>query len=551
MKTHTRKFLALVLAVCMILSLAACGGGTTAGTSSPNASASNEADNDSNEESSPSADSAALSGPSDETLAVALNSEPSGLFPQYAYDNSVGAISVLLYDTLVSWDEENNCAVPNLATSWEWVDDTHLRLTLRDDVTFSDGTPLTAEDVVYSFQISDYAGTASSSYSRIFDLENCAAEDDTTVVLALNSPYPIVVDILAADVYSIISKDAVEAVGGPDEAARKPLIGTGKYVFSEWVDGQYIKLTRNDNYWNQDDLPYYKEIVFSFISDNTSRAMAVQSGDVDVAVGLGTSQVEGLESDSNVSVAVVNTSTNRTLYMNCSDDALADENVRAAIWNLLDASAVRDIANSGFGELSETSFSQFCAVYSAPGADFTREVDVDAAISLLAEAGYDESNPLTLSLMMPSEGDNETMAQLVQAQLSKGGITVEIEMLEIMAYLTKLWSGDYQLTITSGDQYDYEKLLYMVDGRIDPATASGGAQYDDAELQAMLDECYSETDDDVRNALYADIQSYLLEKHIVIGICNQVNVMAYSSGIEGISQNVSATVDVSGMHPVG
>lgn len=550
MNQNIRKLLALVLAVCMTLALAACG--TTADTSETpaddSATVSTPVD-ESAAEGAETTEEAAPAGPSDETLKVALDSEPSGLYPQYAYNNATGSVALLMYDTLVGWDAENKCAVPNIATDWEWVDDTHLRLTLRDDVTFSDGTPLTAEDVVYSFQVSEVTGACSSSYSRIFDLDNCVAEDDTTVVLALNSPYPIVVDILAADVYSIISKKGVEAAGGPDEAARNP-IGSGKYMFSEWVDGQHIKLVRNDNYWNQDALPYYKEIVLSFISDNTSRAMAVQSGSVDVACGLGTTQVEGLQTDSNVTVVVENTSTNRTLYMNCSDEALANESVREAIWKLLDADAVRAIANSGYGELSETSFSQFCTVYKAPDADFTREVDVDSATALLAEAGYNADNPLKLKLMMPSEGDNEVMAQLVQAQLGKGGIEVEIELLEIMAFLTKLWSGDYQLTITSGDQYDYEKLLYMVDGRIDPATASGGAQYNDDELQALLDECYAETDDAARNDLYGQIQDYLLDKHIVIGICNQVSVVAHSAAIEGVSMDISSMIDVSGMHPV-
>ena len=542
MKKRMQKILAMLLAAGMTFSLAACTSSTDPDDGNSSAPESSAVDN-----------SETPGGASSERLTVAINAEPDALYPQYAYSSSVGVVSTLMYDTLVSWDAENNCAVPNLATDWEWVDDTHFRLNLRDDVYFSDGDQLTAEDVVFSFQVTDYTGSGSSSYSRIFDLDNCVAEGDFTVVLALNSPYPIVADILAADVYSIISKDAVEAAGGEDAAARAPVnLGTGKYVFSEWVEGQYIKLVRNEDYWNQDELPYYQEVMLTFISDNTSRAMAVQSGDADVALNLGTTQVEGLEADSNVTVSVENTSTNRTMYMNCSDPALSDVNVRTALWYLIDAEAIRAIANSGFGELSETSFSQFCAVYAAPPADFTRTVDVEAAVELLNTAGYNESNPLQLSLLMPSEGDNETMAQLVQAQLEASGcIKVEIELLEIMTFLNQLWSGDYQLTITSGDQYDYEKLLYMVDGRIDPATASGGAQYDDAEFQVLLDECYTETDENARRELYAEIQAYLLENHIVIGICNQVAVTAYSADITGITINVAGVPDVTGMHPTG
>ena len=91
----------------------------------------------------------------------------------------------------------------------------------------------------------------------------------------------------------------------------------------------------------------------------------------------------------------------------------------------------------------------------------------------------------------------------------------------------------------------------MVDGRIDPATASGGAQYDDAEFQVLLDECYTETDENARRELYAEIQAYLLENHIVIGICNQVAVTAYSADITGITINVAGVPDVTGMHPTG
>lgn len=540
MMKNVSRLIAMVLALCMAFALCACGESTPdpSDSASPAPSASTPS----------SSEPLAPAEPSDEDITIALNSEPSGLYAQYSYNAATGVICNFLYDTLVKWDSEQGCAVPNLATSWEWIDDTHLRMTLRDDVTFADGSPLTAEDVIFTFEVGgEYQA---SSYSRIFDAANFVAEDEHTVVLALNAPYPIIIDILAADVYGIISKSAVEAAGGVDAAARTPLIGSGKYTFVEWADGQYIKLTRNNNYWNKDDTSYYKDVTFTFISDNSSRAMAVQSGDADVAMGLGTTQVEGLQADFNLTVTVENISTNRTMYMNCSDEALAKEEVRAAIWNLLDASAIRAIANSGFGELSETSFSQFCAVYSAPDAGFTRTVDVEAAKALLAEAGYGEDNPLVLELMMPSEGDNQTMAQLVQAQLAAGGIEVELDLLEIGAFLQKLWSGNYQLTITSGDQYDYEKLLYMVDGRIDPATASGGAQYNDAELQALLDECYTETDDAARNALYAEIQAYLLEKHIVIGICNQVNVLATSASITGATLNISGNVNLTTCRPV-
>ena len=107
MKKRMHKIMAMLLAAGMTFSLAACTSSTDPDDGNSSAPESSAVDN-----------SETPGGASSETLTVAINAEPDALYPQYAYSSSVGVVSTLMYDTLVSWDAENNCAVPNLATDW-------------------------------------------------------------------------------------------------------------------------------------------------------------------------------------------------------------------------------------------------------------------------------------------------------------------------------------------------------------------------------------------------------------------------------------------------
>ena len=469
---------------------------------------------------------------SDETLKVALSNEPRALFPQFATSNPSAVLMLCLYDTLVSYDEDNN-PVPCLASSWEWIDDLHIRFTLNKDARFSDGSPVTAEDVLYTFQIGGTKNIA-TTYTRIFDVDNFVVEDDQNIVFALKMNYPTVMDIIGNYQYSILNKEATEAAGELEVAARSAKNGSGRYVFSSWKDGESITIERNEDYWNKDAEPcYYKTIVFTYITDATARALAVESGDVDIADELGATQVAGLEGNSKLNVTVHNTSTNKNFYMNCSKGPLANEKVREAIFYLLDANACRAIVNANYGETSETSFSHFCVAYAAPEAGYTREVNVEKAKALLAEAGYPDG--FDLNFMIVSSTANMLLAEVIQDCLSKGGIDMKIDGLELGAYLARQSAGDYEATVTSGDQWDYAKLLGMLDGRKKPSECNGGAQYYSEELIDLIDKATYEQDYEKCLGYYAEIQKYVRDHYVVIGVYNEVRVVCTSAEVGELS----------------
>ena len=216
---------------------------------------------------------------SDETIVIALSAEPSGLWGAGVgkVENEMQIIGGALLDTLVTADRNTGEILPNLATSWEWTDDTHCRFTLRDDVTMSDGTPLVADDVVYS--VNTWIEFSGNTDTGRF-LADASAEDEHTVTIGFNTVAPDFLSMMTWSNFGIVSEDEVNALGGPEAANTNPAFGSGKYRFKEWNHGSDIVLERNDNYWNPDYKGYYKEIKFIFTSDAAARAMAVQSGDV-------------------------------------------------------------------------------------------------------------------------------------------------------------------------------------------------------------------------------------------------------------------------------
>ena len=151
---------------------------------------------------------------SDETIVIALSAEPSGLWGAGVgkVENEMQIIGAPLLDTLVISDKNTGEILPNLATSWEWIDETHCRFVLRDDVTMSDGTPLVADDVVYS--VNTWIEFSGNTDTGRF-LEGASAEDEHTVTIGFNTVAPDFLAMMAWSNFGIVSEDEVNALGGP------------------------------------------------------------------------------------------------------------------------------------------------------------------------------------------------------------------------------------------------------------------------------------------------------------------------------------------------
>ena len=544
-----KKALASILAASMALSLAACGGsGSSSSAASPAQSTASTAEAvDLNQE--------AVEGISDDAvLRVAIDGEPDSLFAAYQQNKADNRVNSSMFNYLVEWDDEAKEAKPSVATEWEWIDDTHIRFTLRDDVKFTNGETLVAEDVAESLA---YSCQYHATYTQMFDPDNFVVEDDTHVVLALSKPYGNLLDILGCDYYTIFDWSAwqadVDSLGADDALAKwiRDPVGSGPYKLVEWVDGDHLTLERNEDYWDKDNMPYYKQIVYSFIADMPARASALKAGTVDVAYNLASSQIDELKSATiGLTVNPYNQNVVMPLTFNMhKNPALADENVRKAIMYCIDKAALADAYGNGYEISGKSSLVAENSPYYAEVETWSQDLDtakaaIDEAIS---ENGW-TSDDLTFTTWSIS-GSDTSQIELLQYYLSTIGITLNIESADFATVLFEhLFVGDTSITIAENDTWDVTRMLNMLDSRIETSYDSYTGEYED-ELHDLIDAAWAADEDD-RYEAYKAVQQFAADHYMTTALNSCLYTDAWSNTITGMKYDAHSWPNVWAMRPV-
>lgn len=544
-----KKALASILAASMALSLAACGGsGSSGAAASPAQSTASTAEAvDLNQE--------AVEGISDDAvLRVAIDGEPDSLFAAYQQNKADNRVNSSMFNYLVEWDDEAKEAKPSVATEWEWIDDTHIRFTLRDDVKFTNGDTLVAEDVAESLA---YSCQYHATYTQMFDPDNFVVEDDTHVVLALSKPYGNLLDILGCDYYTIFDWSAwqadVDSMGADDALAKwiRDPVGSGPYKLVEWVDGDHLTLERNEDYWDKDNMPYYKQIVYSFIADMPARASALKAGTVDVAYNLASSQIDELK---NATIGLTVNPYNQNVVMPLTfnmhkNPALADENVRKAIMYCIDKAALADAYGNGYEISGKSSLVAENSPYYAEVETWSQDLDtakaaIDEAIS---ENGW-TADDLTFTTWSIS-GSDTSQIELLQYYLSTIGITLNIESADFATVLFEhLFVGDTSITIAENDTWDVTRMLNMLDSRIETSYDSYTGEYED-ELHDLIDAAWAADEDD-RYEAYKAVQQFAADHYMTTALNSCLYTDAWSNTITGMKYDAHSWPNVWAMRPV-
>lgn len=353
------------------------------------------------------------------TLTWGVPAEPSagGVDPMVASAIAAEVIYSMAYDTLLTRDDDGTIE-PALATEWEQTDETTWVFQLRDDVTFADGTPFDAGDVVYSFETRKDGGTNATYLSLMDSVE---ATGDYEVTFHFSAPDGTFLDAVSArQTFLIVSE---EAYGNASEEERQTTsVGTGAYQVTEWNQGVSVTMEKNENYWGEE--PYLDSIVFELYPDENTLLAAVQQGSVQAASFIDGSLAQQAAS-SGFTLGDAAFRQNLAVYVNPESGPLADVDVRRAFSLALDRQAIVDTAMLGNAGIS------FVPPAGDPGAtDATtlpyHERDVDEAKRLLEEAG--QPNPeITLSYMGDVAAAHHPVYEMMQQQLAEAGITLNLK----------------------------------------------------------------------------------------------------------------------------
>ena len=482
MTTSGRSKVFAVLAA-VALAAAACGsdsggsssgtsGGTTAGTSGGGTTAAPGT-------------GATAGGGSAESIVIAIADEPSTLDPQAAEDGNERAVTDNVYDTLLRRDPETNDLVPHLAAALPTqVDDTTWEFKLREGVTFTNGEPFDAAAAAYS--INRVIDPAFNSAQRDFyeGITGAKAVDATTlqVTTAQNDP------VFPARMYRL---KMVPPVYSKDPKFVESPIGTGPYKFEKWDRGSQVTLTRNDDYWG--DQPAIKDVTLRFISEASTRAAGLKTGEIQLATLIPPEQTK------DVPQVISRDGLEFPVFrLKNYEGTLKNAQIRQAMNYAVDKDALAKDLFSGYATVAN------CQTVAKGTFGYDPDLkpypyDPGKAKDLLKQAGY---NGEELTLLAPTGRwlkDAET-TEAVIGYLNEVGINVKADVRPFSSYITEFATGvgtpqqDIGFVSASNELFDASKIetYYHKEGAL--------SSYVNEDVTAALNDARSQTDESKREA---------------------------------------------------
>ena len=426
-----------------------------------------------------------------------------------------------IFDALL-FKEADGTFSPGLAESWEAVDDTTWRFTLREGVAFHNGEPLTAEAVKFTVErILDEANESPIRRGFAF-ISGVEVEDERTVVITTSTPQP-----LAESYFSelmIVPPGYFEGVGA--EAFAAAPVGTGPYKVEDWQRDVALELSANDAYWR--GAPDIKALEFRPVPEAITRFSSLSAGEADLVTSLPPSLAPSVEADGNTQLKTVDSA--RVIYIGINtlkEGPLQDARVRQALNYAVNVDAIVAGIFNGLATPTSTLLTEIDFGYSA---DSPYPFDPERARGLLAEAGYPDGFEVTLGTPNGRYTNDVQVAQAVAAQLEDVGLSVTQDVREYGAYVGDLFSGnapDLFLIGWGNAPFDADFILY-------PLLRTGEllSYYSNPELDALLDAAHSTLDREARRAAYVQAVNLIQQEAPMIFLYKQRDAYGLSERLE-------------------
>ncbi|MHC1758991.1 MAG: ABC transporter substrate-binding protein [Negativicutes bacterium] len=366
------------------------------------------------------------------TLTIAKTTNITSLDPSKtsSIDND-GTVLAQIFESLLEQDAKGNL-IPGLAESYEVSADTlAITFKLRKDVTFHDGTKFNAAAAKACLDRYLSKESAHVNYtSELTAIKSVDAVDDYAIRLNLSTPDATLPTSMSGVSGWMISPESIKK----GIVATKPA-GTGAFKVSEYVEGDHATFVPYEGYYLKGEdgkpLPYLDKLVIRFITDDNVKATNLQSGDIDgVDYHSSTNSLKKAQADKNLNSYSVPAASNYFVSFNLNDTVLDNLKLRQAIAYAVNRQELIDVVLEGYGTIAPFVVQKSQWYYS----DYNPySYDLNKAKSLLAEAGY--PNGLTLKMYYISREPDNTMVQLLQQQLKKVGITMQLEGMDRLAWI--------------------------------------------------------------------------------------------------------------------
>ena len=488
------------------------------------------------------------------TLRWAAQNDILTLDPHSQNHATTNAILMHAYEGLTRYNEKYEVE-PALATKWTFTSPTQVRFELRKGVKFHDGTPFTADDVIFSFgRIKQPQGTMAIYVTGISEIKKV---DDHTIDVVLSAPNPILLRNIVD--FRIMSKgwseknkttNTQDYKNKEENYASRNVMGTGPYKITGWTPDQRITMSINNEWWDK-HTGNVTEVIYTPVKSDPTRVAALIAGDVDMLTDLPTQDVAKLRSDAKLKV--VDGTEVRTIFyaldlgspeLKYSDvkgkNPFKDKRVREALSIAIDREAIKRSIMRGL--------SLPAAIMVAPGVnghnneiDTPAKVDVERAKKLLADAGYPNGFEFQLNCSNNRYVNDEEICQATVAMWARIGIKARLAAESFATFIQKMQNFDYSAYMlgwgvaTYDAQYTLQSLV-----RTRTTGADGNFNYSrisDAKVDQLVDAMKTETDIAKRNALVKEALLRTRDEVLLIPIHHQVRPWAMKQGVTTVHRS--------------
>ena len=440
---------------------------------------------------------------------------------------------------------------PLLAESWDVEDGGQAFVFhLREGVTWHDGEPFTADDVVYSFNIfanpavgstyaaklSDVVGYEEFQAGTATELAGVTKVDDMTVRVELSKPTPLWVDLQQISI-SILPEHILGSVA-PDQLRTnsywKNMIGTGPFIMSKFVDDQFIEGVANENYFL--GKPKLDKIIFQIYADTTAILNALQSGELDATPyeggGIPLDQVQRFEAMDHLTVlGNMDAGLPTFIMVNLEDPDFAKPEVREAMMYAIDRQTIMETVRMNYGKISNT---MFPAEWARP-ADGDLEAyayDPEKAAELLAAAGWDSTRKIDF-LYYYNDQVNKDIVVALQAYLGAVGINIEPRLVDGAGFNQAIVDKTYEAGYAANGQ----GLDPSIGANITICGTQRAMGYCDPRVDELFDLGLSEGERDARAPYYQEISTILNKDLPKLWLWYEVRPMGFNKRIVGLGEH--------------
>lgn len=476
-------------------------------------------------------------------LRIGMSAPNTTMDPHLQSNAPNNAVATHIFDTLVTNDEKSQSR-PGLATAWRTIDDTHWEFDLRPGVTFSDGVPLTPQDIAASIQrANDLPSTASfRTYTRAIKSVTSAPGK---LLIETATPEPLLPNSLSRiRIIAARNKDLPSS----DYNSGKAAIGTGPYILRAYTPGSAVALAPNPHYWGK--APPWSEVLLRIITNGGARLAALLSGDLDLVEQVPYDSAERVKKEPKLQL--IRGVSSRFVYLAMDTERavtpfitdregkplpanpLKDLRVRQALSMALNRQAIVERVMEG-NALAAAQFLPAGGAGTSPRLKLT-PFDAAKASALLAEAGYPKGFRLTIHGPNDRIVNDAKIVQAVAQMFTRIGIEAKVEVMPWSVYATRSANNEFSVALNSWGVNTGETsnpmvaLLATYDVKAGMGAANSG-RYSNPALDAKLKDALTTFDEAGRNALLAEASDIAFNDVALLPLHQEVLVAAARKGL--------------------